>query len=440
MGIIFSKILLSFLLILPLCGLYSQQYHKEFSPKNYPIPFWGLNSNKIDLKNHSQNIINNINHSISNNTVKIDSILTYGANGSSSKITYTYSGSGKIITYTIFHLQNSTWVKGEQITNAYDSLVNLISTLHELWTGYNWENFIFEEFRYDSSGNCIFNSSKEWIYNDWVNIFRISSFYNQNNNLVTSIEEKWIANSWINASKIVRSYFPNGLRFVDTFEVWENNKWEYDILTTFEYEDKWILFSIINKKWIDNSWNNYVRTTFTYSLIKPQTIGLIEAWFDNQWIYYDRYSYSYNANNYFTHGVYDYWINDQWIPGDGNIHVNNPDGFDLHFYTHELIVYYAKPTKVEEDNFYIQDYELSQNYPNPFNQTTTINYQLKEDGLVMLKLYNILGAEVMSLDKEEKTKGRYTYDFNGSDLPSGVYIYQLRVNDFVSSRKMMLIK
>lgn len=88
----------------------------------------------------------------------------------------------------------------------------------------------------------------------------------------------------------------------------------------------------------------------------------------------------------------------------------------------------------------VKEYALAQNYPNPFNPTTTINYQIKEDGLVTLKLYDILGAEVKTLVNEEKSQGRYVYNFNGSNLASGVYIYQLRVNDFVSSKKMMLVK
>jgi hypothetical protein len=83
---------------------------------------------------------------------------------------------------------------------------------------------------------------------------------------------------------------------------------------------------------------------------------------------------------------------------------------------------------------------LAQNYPNPFNPTTTINYQIKADGLVTLKLYDILGEEIKTLVNEAKTPGRYTYSFNGSDLPSGVYIYQLKVNDFVSSKKLILLK
>lgn len=85
-------------------------------------------------------------------------------------------------------------------------------------------------------------------------------------------------------------------------------------------------------------------------------------------------------------------------------------------------------------------YDLSQNFPNPFNPATTINYQLPKSGYVTLKVYDILGREVATLVNEEKSLGRYSINFDGSSLASGVYIYQIRANDYVSSKKMMLIK
>ncbi len=85
-------------------------------------------------------------------------------------------------------------------------------------------------------------------------------------------------------------------------------------------------------------------------------------------------------------------------------------------------------------------YDLSQNYPNPFNPTTTINYQLPQTGQVTLKIYDILGKEVATLVNEQKNIGRYSVNFDASKIASGVYIYQIRVNDYVSSKKMLLLK
>ncbi len=84
--------------------------------------------------------------------------------------------------------------------------------------------------------------------------------------------------------------------------------------------------------------------------------------------------------------------------------------------------------------------DLSPNYPNPFNPTTAFNYQMPQAGFVSLKVYDVLGREVATLVNEEKSAGRYTVNFEAPDLASGIYIYQLRVNDYESSKKMLLLK
>jgi hypothetical protein len=88
----------------------------------------------------------------------------------------------------------------------------------------------------------------------------------------------------------------------------------------------------------------------------------------------------------------------------------------------------------------VKNYALFQNYPNPFNPTTTINYQLPQTGNVTLKIYDILGREVATLVNEQKNQGRYSVNFDASSLASGVYIYRIKVNDYVCSKKMLMIK
>ena len=92
------------------------------------------------------------------------------------------------------------------------------------------------------------------------------------------------------------------------------------------------------------------------------------------------------------------------------------------------------------DNSVPKEYKLEQNYPNPFNPATTINYQLPKSGSVTLKIFDILGNEVKTLVNEQKEMGRYTAQFDASSLASGMYLYQLRVNDYTSTKKMMLLK
>jgi len=98
------------------------------------------------------------------------------------------------------------------------------------------------------------------------------------------------------------------------------------------------------------------------------------------------------------------------------------------------------PADVKYDKEVPFTYELSQNYPNPFNPSTTIRYQLPQEGFVTLKIYDILGREVKTLINEEKVKGKYEVNFNASNLASGVYLYRLKVNDYVAVKKLMLLK
>jgi hypothetical protein len=85
-------------------------------------------------------------------------------------------------------------------------------------------------------------------------------------------------------------------------------------------------------------------------------------------------------------------------------------------------------------------FELAQNYPNPFNPATIIRYQLPESSKVTLKIYDILGNEVITLLNEDKEAGIYEVIFNASNYSSGVYFYRIQAGSFVETKKMVLLK
>jgi hypothetical protein len=87
-----------------------------------------------------------------------------------------------------------------------------------------------------------------------------------------------------------------------------------------------------------------------------------------------------------------------------------------------------------------KEISLYQNYPNPFNPTTNIRYDVPKDSYVLIKVYNILGKEVSTLVREEKSAGSYEVHFDGSRLSSGVYFYTIRVGNYVNTKQMVLVK
>ncbi len=102
-------------------------------------------------------------------------------------------------------------------------------------------------------------------------------------------------------------------------------------------------------------------------------------------------------------------------------------------------------TAVENSPSPVFNYSLEQNYPNPFNPTTRIHFTLAKKGFVRLAVYDLLGREVEILVDEIQTAGGHAVDWNGVDhagqrVGNGVYFYQIKAGEFISTRRMVLLK
>jgi len=87
-----------------------------------------------------------------------------------------------------------------------------------------------------------------------------------------------------------------------------------------------------------------------------------------------------------------------------------------------------------------EDYNLFQNYPNPFNPSTTIRYSIVNADVVRIKIYDVLGREVMTLVDEFKQSGSYEVRYDATGLASGIYLYRIESGNFVQTKKMILLK
>ncbi|MBN2708095.1 MAG: endo-1,4-beta-xylanase, partial [Calditrichaceae bacterium] len=86
------------------------------------------------------------------------------------------------------------------------------------------------------------------------------------------------------------------------------------------------------------------------------------------------------------------------------------------------------------------EFYLANNYPNPFNPSTTIEYSIPKNGFISLKVYNLLGQAVRTIYEGNQKAGGHIVKFNGSGLASGVYLYQLKTDGFVETKKFILLK
>ncbi|MBZ0199314.1 MAG: T9SS type A sorting domain-containing protein, partial [Ignavibacteriaceae bacterium] len=156
---------------------------------------------------------------------------------------------------------------------------------------------------------------------------------------------------------------------------------------------------------------------------------------------------NYSANNILPYNSLQYSVNTNGIGSRTvKLMLDIEDNFDaIYSVTSKFADCEILPKAVRQEvglgeNINVTEYDLSQNYPNPFNPTTTIRYAIPQDGVVALKIYDILGKEVKTLVNDFKTKGRYEVTFDASRLASGLYIYEIKSGDYKAAKKMTLIK
>ncbi|CUU00627.1 Por secretion system C-terminal sorting domain-containing protein [Candidatus Kryptobacter tengchongensis] len=102
---------------------------------------------------------------------------------------------------------------------------------------------------------------------------------------------------------------------------------------------------------------------------------------------------------------------------------------------------FEKVTSVSQESNIPSNFYIHQNYPNPFNSSTAIIYEIPKDGFVRINIYNSLGQRLFSIVNSIQKAGKHITSFDAGNLPSGVYYYQLEVDNFKSPfRKMVLIK
>ena len=97
-------------------------------------------------------------------------------------------------------------------------------------------------------------------------------------------------------------------------------------------------------------------------------------------------------------------------------------------------------TSINDHDGVPENFTLSQNYPNPFNPSTQIKFSIPVASFVTLEVYSALGGKVRTLVNKGMSAGVHSFNFDASDLSSGMYFYRIKANDYVEIKKMLLIK
>jgi photosystem II stability/assembly factor-like uncharacterized protein len=193
------------------------------------------------------------------------------------------------------------------------------------------------------------------------------------------------------------------------------------------------------KTW--NSWNWFSPIPAGQKRFKAADIEILDE--ETIWIIGAAYTSPYDREGVFifTNDFGEHW----WIGLKGpyysfyalsisgtNAWIVGGDGFIIH---NRNIV-----TNIKED-IYIQPMEIEQNYPNPFNLNTQIRFSISDFQHVTLKIFDVLGKEIVTLLNEKKSPGIYIVTWDAFEQPSGIYFYKLETNaGFIQTKKLVLLK
>jgi hypothetical protein len=413
--------------------------------------------------------------------------------------TYTYNANGNQLSDLYEQWKNNQWVDSSRYTYTYDGNGNQLSDLYELWENNQWVNSYRSTSTYDVNGNLLLKLSERWTTNQWVNASRYTNTYDANGHHLSELIEMWTTNQWENDKRYTNTYDTNGNQLSYLFEIWTNAQWLNDYRYTYTYDANGNQLSDLYELWTINQWVNSDRYTYTYDANKNLLSKLYERWTNNQWVNSDRYTLTYDANGkqlselrelwkdiqwlnfvrntltydtngnqlsslfenwnlqwfnarrytykYFqnkllSEGVYEEWQSYLWTPSIGYFYSSDNAGNSFSYAGYKISLSYKLiVTNVNKDDEMIaKEYSLSQNYPNPFNPTTSIEYTVPKESYIKIIVSDVLGRKIKTLVDEKKSVGSYTVQFDGNDLSSGMYFYQLQTKEFTQTKKLLLMK
>ncbi|MBN2281144.1 MAG: T9SS type A sorting domain-containing protein [Candidatus Marinimicrobia bacterium] len=216
-----------------------------------------------------------------------------------------------------------------------------------------------------------------------------------------------------------------------------------------------LLVQVFTEVWNGVGWENDSKITHSYSGNKLIQ-SLTENWDEGDWLYFLRITNTYDGDRL------DHWIGEEWIVDDwGNLgkyyliydeqgrqkeqHNHDWDGVEFSLASKLVHFYGDGATDIKKNDKIPENFSLT-NYPNPFNPSTKICFELPNDEVVTLQIFDMKGILVNTIVSNQKmAAGRHTVEWNATDmnntkLPSGVYLYSIVTGNFQQTKRCLLIK
>lgn len=429
-------------------GLISQNMNLSRHNLGYGMPTELEKDKNSGTPNYSQQ------PKIQNTLGILDSVIFFSKDnifdGYKYKREYTYENNENLIIELGLKWDPSIaqWINDWRNTHGYDNNGNRLNWLLEKWNLNEelWENVQRSAYTFNVNGNPTSYLFEHWDIStsQWVWEYRGRYNYDEDGTFLTSIFEYWdsYTESWINDRKYSATYDTSSKPISYLREKWDISveQWFNDQKCTIVYDDSGNITTRLYENWNPDitQWMKYYRYTYTYDDRGNMLTLLNDNWDKDgeKWTHYILQTYTYNDFDNVVHFISKSWNVNEWISGVSTCYI-----MDFSYFCEELFAYYTINTIIQNKrNLTHLKYSLLQNYPNPFNPNTTIEFSLPKNEYITLTIYNNLGKKIKILLNEEMAPGSHIINFDGSDLPSGLYFYRIVAGSFVSTKKLLLLK
>lgn len=396
-------------------------------------------------------------------TLAADSSIHYRWENSgwepSRKHIYLHDDFGQLTRDSRYSLSIDTWFNERRDILSYDSQNNLVEWLNQEGYVFTWQNFWLDQYEYDDNGALIVIARQIDNTDSWQFLERINYLYNEDSLISEEIIQANVAGNWLNDYHRTYTYLSDGQLAGILCQSWDYDGgiWSNDSLKSNSFTDG-KLTQLLVQTWSDGLWINQHQKSFAYDADDRLIEGVGKDWFGGQWLEIERQVHDFDLSGYLMRTTNQDWDYDEtsWFDRDRVLFHHDESGKLVESLTQywdaesndwalEYLYtwYYPSPSDVEP--FQPKRFTLEQNFPNPFNPTTSIRFDIPENSLVNLTIYDVLGIEIITLYNGEKAAGSHELIWSGVKhtgypVSTGVYFCRLQAGSFNETIKMLYLR